>query len=188
MRSAEIYGATVDDISHFNRFVVIRMGKSRISDEPRYREVPFTANARTAINRWLDARLWFLAVVAPPDLPPHRSPWIVMHPGGQIPRNLRQPGPDARIAMPGPLGSPMRYVNFRARFRDRDWNWRLHRMRHTAATVWLRAGLPLEEVANLLGHSNVQQTLGYAKLNREDLWRHTARVEDAFNELMGERT
>ncbi len=182
LRRAEIYGATIDDISHQNRFVVVRMGKSPISDEPRYREVPFTDKARSAIHRWLDGRLWFLATIASPDLPPHRSPWLVSNPLGQIAAYHVRP---AIPGMPGPLGSPMPFGMFSSQF---YFEWGLHRMRHTAATNWLRAGLPLEEVSKLLGHAGLQQTLGYARLDREDLWRHVVRVEAKFNELMGERT
>jgi integrase len=37
-----------------------------------------------------------------------------------------------------------------------------HTMRHTAATMWLQAGLSLPEVGNLLGHRNLQSTMVYA--------------------------
>lgn len=40
-----------------------------------------------------------------------------------------------------------------------------HKLRHTFATVGLRNGMPLEKLQALLGHTNPQTTLIYAKLN-----------------------
>ena len=44
-----------------------------------------------------------------------------------------------------------------------------HKLRHTFATVGLRNGMPLEKLQALLGHTNPQTTLIYAKLNSEIL-------------------
>jgi integrase/recombinase XerD len=44
-----------------------------------------------------------------------------------------------------------------------------HWMRHTAATRWLRDGVPVEVVSNLLGHSSVSVTTAtYGHLTVED--------------------
>ena len=42
-----------------------------------------------------------------------------------------------------------------------------HKLRHTFATVGLRNGMPLEKLQALLGHTNPQTTLIYAKLNSD---------------------
>ena len=44
-----------------------------------------------------------------------------------------------------------------------------HKLRHTFATVGLRNGMPLEKLQALLGHTNPQTTLIYAKLNNEQM-------------------
>lgn len=44
-----------------------------------------------------------------------------------------------------------------------------HKLRHTFATVGLRNGMPLEKLQALLGHTNPQTTLIYAKLNSDIL-------------------
>ena len=40
-------------------------------------------------------------------------------------------------------------------------------MRHTAATMALRNGMPLEQVKEFLGHSNLNTTMIYAKINKD---------------------
>ena len=39
-----------------------------------------------------------------------------------------------------------------------------HLARHTAATLMLNSGIPLDVVAKILGHSNTQMTAHYAKM------------------------
>ena len=46
-----------------------------------------------------------------------------------------------------------------------------HVMRHTAATLALRNGMPLEQVKEFLGHSNLNTTMIYAKINKDDVRR-----------------
>jgi site-specific recombinase XerD len=65
--------------------------------------------------------------------------------------------------------------------------WHYHRFRHTAATEWLRAGVPLEHVSKLLGHANLTQTLVYAELVREDVARDVRRAEADFVTAVGRR-
>ena len=73
-----------------------------------------------------------------------------------------------------PLGRPLSYsaVNGlveRLRSRTRiDFN--LHMLRHSAATGWIRAGVPIEVVSKLLTHANVSTTSGiYVHLGVDDL-------------------
>lgn len=46
-----------------------------------------------------------------------------------------------------------------------------HRFRHTAATTALQRGMNLEVVQTLLGHSNIQTTLIYARQDSAELQR-----------------
>lgn len=46
-----------------------------------------------------------------------------------------------------------------------------HVLRHTAATIALRNGMPMEQVKEFLGHSNINTTMIYAKLDKADIKR-----------------
>ena len=46
-----------------------------------------------------------------------------------------------------------------------------HILRHTAATIALRNGMPMEQVKEFLGHSNINTTMIYAKLDKADIKR-----------------
>lgn len=46
-----------------------------------------------------------------------------------------------------------------------------HIFRHTSATVALRAGMPLEQVQRMLGHSNINTTLVYTDVDDSDVRR-----------------
>ena len=44
-----------------------------------------------------------------------------------------------------------------------------HRFRRTMATRALRAGMPIEQIQVLLGHSSIETTRIYAKVNQDDV-------------------
>lgn len=52
-----------------------------------------------------------------------------------------------------------------------------HSFRHTTATALLASGMPIENVQKILGHKNIQTTLGYTEINNED-------VHSQFNKAM----
>lgn len=56
------------------------------------------------------------------------------------------------------------------------WGLHSHALRHTYATWALRHGVPLEIVSKMMGHSSVQMTLRYAKIQREDVCREYDRL------------
>lgn len=62
-----------------------------------------------------------------------------------------------------------------------DKGYSLHALRHTCATELLNAGMRLECLQQLLGHSNVEQTRRYARLTdktrEEEYFRAMARIE-----------
>jgi integrase/recombinase XerD len=87
----------------------------------------------------------------------------------------------------GDIGSDYVFVNLWAEPRGHAWsypavydlvtrlrattciNFDLHWFRHSAATRWLRDGVPVEVVSRLLGHSSVTITLAvYGHLTAED--------------------
>lgn len=54
----------------------------------------------------------------------------------------------------------------------------LHTLRHTAAIRWLRAGLSLPEVQQMLGHSSVKSTMVYLNFVPTEVARRAARMID----------
>lgn len=73
-----------------------------------------------------------------------------------------------------PRGRPLRYdavAKLVARLRTRSGvAFTLHQLRHTAATAWIRAGVPIEVVSKLLTHRSVTTTSStYVHLDVEDL-------------------
>ena len=44
-----------------------------------------------------------------------------------------------------------------------------HRFRRTMATRALRAGMPIEQIQVILGHSSIETTRIYAKVNQDDV-------------------
>lgn len=59
-----------------------------------------------------------------------------------------------------------------------------HLARHTFATYMLRHGVKLENVSRMLGHTNIKQTLRYAKVLAEDVHDDFARIgEELANKM-----
>lgn len=154
LRRSEIYGVSIEDMHPDNDYVVVR-GKG---DRPR--EVPHTRHTRQVITTWLDFREDILS-------PPHDQPWLSLSPNQ---------------ARPGWL-KPLRFQRFEGLLTPvGPYTW--HRFRHTAATNWLRAGMPLEKVQRLLGHTNIQQTLLYTEIVKTDVQAEVERLEDDFEKLV----
>jgi site-specific recombinase XerD len=166
LRSSEIRFAAIEDIHPDNDYIVVR-GKSPFGERQGYREVPYTETGRELTARWLD----FRALLDPP----HESPWLVLNtrasPNGWLPSHPLEP------------------------IKENGWRrvltaigpWELHRLRHTCATEWLRAGMDLEKVSKLLGHASIGQTLAYAELVNTDVARAARRGEQDFVTAVGRR-
>ena len=56
-----------------------------------------------------------------------------------------------------------------------------HLARHTFATYMLRHGVKLENVSRMLGHSNIRQTLRYAKVLAEDVHEDFTKIDDLLS-------
>lgn len=57
----------------------------------------------------------------------------------------------------------------------------LYQLRHTGATLLLHLGVPIEQIREIMGHSTIQMTLGYARVS-EELQRQAMDRLDAFLE------
>lgn len=59
-----------------------------------------------------------------------------------------------------------------------------HLARHTFATYMLRHGVKLENVSRMLGHTNIRQTLRYAKVLAEDVHRDFEKIEEQLKQSL----
>ncbi len=142
IRVGELAKLDVDDVPITARtgVVHIRAGKGREDGKPR--DVPITVAARASLRTWLeDRRRWPGA-----DTP---ALWLSYRGTRMSTRALRsivnRVGADTGVDV-----SP-------------------HVLRHTAATRWLRNGVDLVTVAELLGHAFVDTTRMYTRPTAEEI-------------------
>jgi integrase len=164
MRRDEIYHAPLDDIHYDNAYVVVRFSAAKngtATVQPR--EVPMTAALSTSLQKWFDLRAEIK--------PKHDRPWLSLtHTGPRKADWYRHPMSHDRFSeLLGTVGK----------------GYELHRLRHTAATEWLRAGVPIEQVSRLLGHARIQQTLAYAQIIKTDLEKSMGKAAADFQTAVG---
>lgn len=159
-RMKECFEVDLEHIHPENHYIVIRGASKNRAAEPKLRPVPWTPPARHAIGDWLDLR----ARLAPD----HDRPWL----------RLVRVEADSR--------KPMYLRKFQMLLTELGSGWQFHRMRHTCATEFLRAGMPLHLVSRMLGHAHIQDTLGYAELLEGDVVAAALRVEDRFTRAIRE--
>lgn len=151
LRRHEIFEIKLDDMHYDNAYIVVREGKGG-----KFREVPFTKTAKAAVKDWIE----FRAELGPD----HDRPWLSL----------------TRIGPEGVWLRPMTERRFAIYLTDLDGEWQLHRLRHTCATTWLRAGMDIQIVSKLLGHASLEETKRYTELVRSDVQRQVEKHEDAF--------
>jgi hypothetical protein len=62
--------------------------------------------------------------------------------------------------------------------------WTLKRLRDTCAAGWVRSGMPLEYLRELLGLSRIEDTLPYARLVRGGLDGRMEKLDTIFTGLV----
>ena len=154
LRRNEIYTLSIDDI-HFDNAYIVVSGK-RTDQNPRTREVSYPDSTRETIRTWLQFR-------------------ASMNPEPGLPLWLSITGPNPAAGL-----SRFRMAEILQSFGD----WQLHRLRHTCATERLRAGMKLEFLQKFLGHANIQMTLRYAQLVRDDIHESAARTDAEFQKAI----
>jgi integrase/recombinase XerD len=91
-------------------------------------------------------------------------------------------GPALFVSLKGPArGTRMTSAGLRSLFRHHRLTTGVtianpHRFRHTFASDMLRAGVSLPALMRLLGHSQIQTTLGYIQLTPPDVYKQYARA------------
>lgn len=143
IRVGELAALDVDDVPLTARtgVVIVRAGKG--SDGGVYREVPLAADARGAVKAWLDDRAHWPGCGSMAALFPNRR-------GGRLTTRALRGIIDRLAAAAGVEASP-------------------HTLRHTAATRWLRAGVDIVTVAELLGHAWLDTTRRYTQPSTDQL-------------------
>lgn len=164
MRRSEVFNVTIDDVHPDNEYAVVRKGKGG-----KYREVPMTVDTRAAIAAWLKVR----RVVMQRHDVRHDSVWLGLNPRASAKNPL----------LPSSPAAPMNARRF-GEMMGTIGQWELHRFRHTCGTEWLRAGMAIEKVQVLLGHSRITDTLGYAEVAGKDVIREARRAESKFTEAV----
>lgn len=142
LRVAEAAALDMDDVPLTARTgaVQVRAGKGTHGGRPR--SVPLAADARAALRAWLDQRAHWPGAGTP-------ALWLTRRGGRVSARSLRTIV-DQTAAAAGIDACP-------------------HTLRHTAATRWIRAGVDLVTVAELLGHASLDTTRVYTLPSADDL-------------------
>lgn len=164
LRRIEIHSLSIPAVHPDNSEIVVLTAKQGPGRDVR-RSIPYTEHARYCVGQWLD----FRHVLDPP----HESPWLRLEIYGSYGRQL------------DPLSIRRMGISLEQRLHTRQWRW--HRFRHTAATEWLRADVPLEKVRRFMGHASLDQTLAYAELLNEDIAESFDKAQARFSERLGLR-
>lgn len=159
LRRVEIIRTTIPALHYDNAHVVVLTAKQGPGIEPT-RSIPYTNHARQVMQEWLDFRL----VLGPR----HDYPWLLLPQQGNT---IEQTEPQSYHA----LVRALRNVG--------PWSW--HRLRHTAATEWLSAGVDLEKVREFMGHASIEQTLAYTKIKQSDVDTAFSEAEATFAARLG---
>lgn len=160
LRAHEISHLSIPALHPDNDQLVVLTAKQGPGREVR-RSIPYATHARNAVREWLDFRA---ALV-----PEHEEPWLVLSLGTLAEQLSPQPARYMREGLPAVLGP----------------GWEFRRLRHTAATEWLRAGVPLEKVRLYLGHSNISTTLLYTQIINSDMQSAFDDAEERFAKRLG---
>jgi integrase len=166
MRAGELGGLHITRVDLNRRLITVQENwdqwERRMEAVPKDKErrhVPITDELAEMLGHHLDHR------------PPTKS-------CGLIHRHSRCPGGD--IVFRGPLGGPLSSRDWAAgpfrralRSAEIEGRVRFHDLRHTAASWLVQAGVPLEVVAEILGHSSLEMTRRYAHLG--DTWHDQVR-------------
>jgi integrase len=155
LRAHEIHNLSVDDLHYDNEYIVIWGKADPNTGRKRARTVPFTDAARRAIWEWIEFRSMMHVG--------HNRAWVTCYAQW---RNNPMDMDRFEVLLQSALGP----------------GWRWHRLRHTCGTEWLRAGMELHTVSNLLGHSSLAQTMCYVEITNQDVFKTVAKLEGAFND------
>ncbi len=154
LRISEVIHLDVDDVYLGERLLVVKSGKGG-----KQRSVPLTKTLAAELSDWLAARRGVAA---------GGETALFVNTGGRKNKGRRLSPSLLRKRLSRyfeELGFPKRYHG-------------AHMLRHTAGTRFYRATKDLHVTARLLGHSNVNTSAIYAKMDLEGLRAAVDRMED----------
>jgi len=147
LRKSEAEALNIKDINFRGRLLYVRSGKGK-----RRRVVPITGNVEGDLkNYYLQERIRMLRKSSDPK---REKAFILNSQGGRMLgqnfwRRIRYLVLKAGIESPGRIT--------------------LHSLRHSIATHLLAGGLSVEQVRDFLGHTNIESTQIYTRINSEEL-------------------
>lgn len=165
LRTGELLALEVRDVDPDSRGIAVRNAKGDINGS-KFRIVPMADDLRYIIRRWLALRK---AVFETEGREDKGNLWISCGSNGHTPATLD------RVPI----------QTYYARWRKIEAE--PHRLRHTCATFWLRAGVPLHQVQRILGHSAVKTTQIYTRVSGIDMAQGVIEHQDKFAELLDAR-
>lgn len=151
IRKDEIFRLKLEDMHPENAYIVVWSARKNAEGTHTWRAVPWLVpEMRERVATWLALREEIE--------PAHDRPWLTLRPSNHA-------------------LNPMQFRAFGQLMCDLKPGFEFHRLRHTAATEMLRSGMSIEIVQKILGHSNIAQTLRYAKLVENDVLNGARRME-----------
>ena len=147
LRKSEAQALNMRDISFKSRFLYVRSGKGK-----RRRVVPVTGKVTEDLkNYYLQERIRMLRKSKDPD----REKAFILNSNGE--RMLGQS-----------FWRKLRYLVLKAGI-ENPGRITLHSLRHSIATHLLGSGLSVEQVRDFLGHTNIESTQVYLRINNKEL-------------------
>jgi integrase len=157
LRRDEIFRVDVEAIDPDNAYIVVWD-----QDGPwrgKHRIVPYTDSARKAIAPWVRLRRKIS--------PDHPHAWL-------------------NVSSATTVREPMTRHTFDRLMRTYvGEGWTLRQLRATCIVGWIRAGLPLEHLRDVLGYSDIAELLPYARCVGGDVTREMDRLDATFSESIG---
>lgn len=151
LRREELSNLDIDDVLSKRRIIRVRRGKGN-----KRRKVPYSQDLHHILTRWLDAKR--------PHFPKasNSSALFLRENGGQKAGRL---GPEGsyRVLMKAAERTDIQEVIGKTSNGKNIYRVTPHVLRHSVATHMVEDGVPLRHIQRILGHSNIQTTLQYAK-------------------------
>jgi integrase len=156
LRRAEIFRLDIRCVHYDNHGVVVPDKSGSL--DGKCREIPLTDAARLAIHEWIVCRYYLNAY--------HLGPWLNLHAERTKADQMTRHTFDKLL---------LTYIGT---------GWTLKRLRDTCAAGWVRSGMPLEYLRQLLGLSRIEDTLPYARLVRGSLDGQMEKLDTIFTDLV----
>ncbi|MER3443918.1 MAG: integrase [Meiothermus sp.] len=154
LRISEVVHLLVSDVHPRERLLEVKRGKGS-----KQRTIPLSNSLCAELERWLRTRLAYAAA---------GEMRVLVNMGG---RKAGGRGMTARM-LRGVINGHYQALGFPERYRG------AHMLRHTAGTRFYKASRDLHATARLLGHSNLNTSAIYAKMDLEGLFEVVDRIDE----------